>query len=175
MSSPPGPLLHDRYVPQRQLGEGGFATTWLAQDQNTGDACVLKLLHLKQVPDWKALEMFEREVAVLRHLNHPRIPGLRDAFQLQTPEGLQLGLVQDFVDGKSLQQWVEQGRSFQESEAIAIGLQLCELLSYLHGFSPPVLHRDIKPSNVLLDAQGQVFLVDFDAVSRSLSPSSGAQ
>lgn len=166
-------LLHSRYQPERPLGEGGFARTHLAIDRQTGQRCVLKELHMQQVPDWKALELFERETRTLRNLKHPAIPTLIDAFQEDTPQGPRWVLVQAYAKGQNLQQWVQSGRRFTETEAVDITRQLCQVLSYLQQFSPPVIHRDIKPSNIILDQQGKVSLIDFGAVKEALSPRSG--
>jgi serine/threonine protein kinase len=165
-------LVHQRYQPERPLGEGGFARTRLARDLLTGQLCVLKELHFQQLPDWKGLELFERETRTLRNLQHPAIPALIDAFQEETPQGPRWVLVQTYVEGHNLQQWVESGRRFTEAEAIDITRQLCQVLVYLQAFSPPIIHRDIKPSNVLLDPQGKVSLIDFGAVKEALAPRS---
>lgn len=154
------------YQLERVLGQGGAGTTWLAIDTRTHQACALKKLHLHQLDNWKELELFEREISVLRHLDHPGIPRFVDAWHSEHPP--EAVLVQEYIQGQNLRQWIESGRRFRESEAIEIALQLCSILSYLHGFSPPVVHRDLKPSNILLDKQNLIHLIDFGAVPRNL-------
>ena len=56
------------------------------------------------------------------------------------------------------------GELFTERQAVGIGIAVCKILEYLHGFSPPVIHRDIKDSNILIGADGEVYLIDFGAV-----------
>lgn len=156
-----------RYRREYVLGQGGFATTWLVTDTRDGRQCALKELHLQQLGSWKDLENFEREISVLRFLDHPGIPRLVDAWNSEAPPTAVL--VQAFVQGRTLQQWVEEGRRFTEAEVIGLASQLAGILSYLHGFTNPVIHRDLKPSNVMLDPQGQIHLIDFGGVARSLT------
>lgn len=157
-----------RYRLDKILGQGASATTWLAIDTHNNQPCALKKLHLAQMASWQELERFEREIGVLRHLDHPGIPRLLDAWQTHEPP--EAVLVQEYIPGRNLRQWIESGRRFTEAEVIQIAVTLSGILMYLHGFSPPVIHRDLKPSNILLDEQGTVHLVDFDAVAKNLNP-----
>lgn len=151
------------YRREHLLGKGGFATTWQAVDTRTNQRCAYKELQLQQLGDWKDLELFERETQVLRHLDHPGIPRLLDAWHSTDPPAAVL--VQAFVPGRNLQDWVDDGKRFREAEILAIGAQAAGILTYLHGFTNPVIHRDVKPSNLMLDIQGQVSLIDFGAVA----------
>jgi hypothetical protein len=76
--------------------------------------------------------------------------------------------VQEYVDGKSLAQLVQEGRHFSEPEALRLALKLCDLLQYLHSLSPPIVHRDLKPGNIILSAEDRLFLMDFGAVKDSM-------
>jgi serine/threonine protein kinase len=159
-----GTLLKDRYELIRPLGEGGFATTYLANDQNTGRTCVIKELSWAKVDDWKFIELFEREARVLSNLDHPQIPAFIEFFTETSPTGSRIFLVQEFIDGNNLRDLVKSGKHFSQREVIEIALQVTGILEYLHNLSPPIIHRDIKPSNILIDSKGDVHLVDFGAV-----------
>ncbi|MFP4122517.1 MAG: protein kinase domain-containing protein, partial [Coleofasciculus sp.] len=116
---------------------------------------------------WEDLKLFEREAQVLQQLQHPRIPRYRDYFSLDKQAGGGLpwfGLVQDYIPGASLPQWLDQGKRFTEAQVRQIATEVLEILSYLHALNPPVLHRDIKPSNLIWGKDEQVYLVDFGAV-----------
>ena len=77
-SLPNGTLIQQRYEVRSLLGQGAFASTYLALDlQNKRDVAV-KAVSMMQLKDWKAFELFEREVAVLQSLSHPRIPSFLD-------------------------------------------------------------------------------------------------
>jgi len=165
MTDPKGrTALKERYEILSTLGEGAFATTYLAHDRLQDRKCVVKTLSLRQVDALKTQELFEREAHVLRSLDHPQIPKLIDFFTLESERDIQVHVVQDYVEGKNLAEWVASGKRFTESEVVAIALDITRILEYLQSFNPPLIHRDIKPSNVIRTGEGKVYLVDFGAV-----------
>ncbi len=160
----PGELINDRYRILNTLGQGGIATTYAADDLNIGQQVAIKVLSLRQMKDWKALELFEREGKVLAQLNHPAIPNYLDYFQLDQEGDRRFYIVQEIAPGQSLQDWVASGWRPTELEVREIAKQLLDILVYLHQLTPPVVHRDIKPQNIIRQSDGKIFLVDFGAV-----------
>jgi serine/threonine-protein kinase len=156
----------------KMLGQGGMGITYLAW--RAGQSVVLKTLN----PDWvthaKALELFEREAKTLQQLNHPGIPHLLDFFTIDS----QPYLVMEMVYGQTLGQYIAQQGAISQSQAIAWGLEVCEILDYLHTQSHPILHRDIKPDNLIQRSiprhSHEIVVVDFGAV-KVLALESGTQ
>lgn len=161
-------ILQNRYQLQHRCGRTSTGRqTWLATDEQTQEEVIIKLLAFSPQMAWEELKLFEREAQVLQALNHPRIPRYRDYFSLDKSvgEGLHwFGLVQDYIPGESLQDLLDQGYHFTESQVQKIAQNVLKILIYLHELSPPVLHRDIKPSNLILDRSEHLYLVDFGAV-----------
>jgi serine/threonine protein kinase len=162
-------VLQGRYQLQKQLGNNAGRQTWLAVDlaTQTRERVIVKLLPFSPQLHWDDLKLFEREAQVLKHLNHPCIPKYRDYFSTKPSNSDELpwfGLVQDYIQGDSLQQFLNKGKRFTEAGVKEIAIQLLEILIYLHQLSPAVLHRDIKPSNIIWGKNHQVYLVDFGAV-----------
>jgi serine/threonine protein kinase len=162
-------LWGDRYKILQQLGKRNGRQTLLAQDLQTQQRVVIKLLALGRDFDWQDLKLFEREAQTLETLSHPAIPRYLDYLDINTSTYKGFALVQSYVEGKSLEEHLRAGRTFDETEVKQIAASLLEILIYLHDQSPPVIHRDIKPSNVLLSNRsgnhaGQVYLVDFGSV-----------
>jgi hypothetical protein len=170
-------LLHERYEIKEVLGQGGFATTYLAFDTETQHECALKCLSFRKIEEWKTWELFEREAEILKNLNHPQIPKYLDFFAVETEQDVQLYLVQEYVEGKSLAQIIQEGRHFTEQEILQMALGLTNVLDYLHRLSPPIIHRDLKPSNIVIQfpsGEGtgvesqHLYLIDFGSVKDKL-------
>ncbi len=120
-----------------------------------------KVLFVKEVPKSQAQAVISltQEKALLERLQHPSIPRLQDFCEWRD----HLYLVQDFVEGTNLEQQISPFPDIflPEAQARNWGLQLCDILHYLHGQNPPIIYRDLKPKNVLLHPSGQLYLVDF--------------
>ena len=164
----PGAVLCDRYHLIERLGRTAAGRqTWRVDDRETGDRAIVKLLAFSPQMEWQELELFEREAKTLQSLQHDRVPRYRDYFDLSAEEGNGLpwfALVQDHIDGDTLQQAIDRGRRFSDAQVRAIAQELLHIAIYLHELSPPVLHRDIKPSNIILGTDDRPYLIDFGAV-----------
>ena len=158
-----GQILGDRYEVERQIGKQTGRWTLLARDLQTQERVVIKLLFLDEALEWDDLKLFEREVETLKALSHPSIPRYLGFFEHQLPNDKALALIQTYVEGKSLEQCLQERRVFTEAETKQLAKALLRILLYLHGQQPPIVHRDIKPSNILL-ANRQAHLVDFGSV-----------
>jgi serine/threonine protein kinase, bacterial len=172
-SSPliPGNVLGNRYEIVRELGRGGFGRTYLSIDRNKfGEKCVLKEFAPQVKGDAelkKAKELFEREAGVLYKLDHPQIPRFRELFRVSSHQIESLFLVQDYVAGetylKLLNDRLQQGRVFSESEIIQFLSHLLPILEYIH--SSGVIHRDISPDNIMYRHSDRLpVLIDFGGV-----------
>ena len=163
----PGQLLDNRYQLEKKLGQNSSRQTWLATSLISPKQVVLKLLTLNPQIQWEEHKLFEREGQILKKLNHPYIPKYQDYFVIDNLPGSRFPwfiLVQSYIDGVSLQELLDQGQRFSESQVEKIAMEILNILVYLHSLEPPVLHRDIKPSNLILGKDEQVYLVDFGAV-----------
>ena len=169
-------LLNDRYRILKSLGQGGFGKTFLSIDekypQNSQDIVFSghptpKLCVLKQFfpqcqtiySNQKASELFHQESLRLAELGkHSQIPQLLDTFE---QDGKQY-LVQEWVDGQTLEQELAEAGPFNEAEIWQLLGDLLPVLQFVHAHQ--VIHRDIKPSNIIRDQSNrQLFLVDFGA------------
>jgi serine/threonine protein kinase len=149
------------------LGEGGSGVTYRALDTTTQQLVALKALSLRQIDDWKAIELFEREAQVLSTLDREGIPKYIDYFTTDLDGDRYFYIVQELAPGKNLLEWMRSGWRVSEAEVKTIAIQILEILIYLHRHYPPIVHRDLKPSNILKTEDGQIFLVDFGAVQQT--------
>ena len=126
-----------------------------------------KVISLKQLQDWKEIELFQREAEILAKLDHPAIPNYIDYFNLETETDKVFYIVLQQAPGKSLARLTENGWHSTEKEVKNIAQQILEILIYLHSLDPPVIHRDIKPHNLIRSDEGKIYLVDFGAVQNT--------
>jgi serine/threonine protein kinase len=171
-------ILADRYQIHEQLSSKAGRQTFLAQDLQSQDLVIIKVLRFGASFQWDDLKLFEREASTLKNLAHPAIPQYLDYFELDLADLRGFALVQTYIPAPSLETVVREGRSFSEQDVTEIADQLLSILAYLHEQNPPVIHRDIKPSNILLSNRsahsvGDVYLVDFGSVQTSANKDGG--
>jgi serine/threonine protein kinase len=167
-----GQILGDRYEIERELGKQSGRWTLLAKDIHAKERVIIKLLCSDEDLQPHDLTLFEREVNILKSLSHPCIPKYLGYFQQNLPGGRALALVQNYVEGRSLEDCMNVGRTFTEAEAKQIAKAVLYILIYLQGRNPPIVHRDIKPNNILI-ADRKVHLVDFGSVKTLFNKQDG--
>ncbi|MEO1341408.1 MAG: serine/threonine-protein kinase, partial [Cyanobacteria bacterium J06635_13] len=163
----PEEIIQGKYCITGVLGKGGVAVTYSAIALATNSPVAIKVISLKQLDNWKQVELFQREADILKQLNHPNIPDYIDYFDIETRSDKAFYLVQQLAPGKSLYQLVESGWHITEKEVKDIAQKVLSILSYLHSLDPPVIHRDIKPHNLIRSDEGKIYLVDFGAVQNT--------
>lgn len=166
----PHVLLSSRYKVLNTLSDGGFGQTFLVEDTHMPSSrhCVLK--QLKPVHNQSELhqiiqDRFQREAATLEKLGeaHDQIPRLFAYFS----EGDQFYLVEEWVEGLTLTQKINQEGPLPEATVKAILSHLLPVVAYIHG--QKIVHRDIKPDNIILRQQdGKPVLIDFGAVKETM-------
>lgn len=162
-------LLKNRYQVIRVLGSGGFGETFLAEDTQMPSGCRCVIKQLKPVVDNPQVyqlvqERFQREAAILEELGggNNQIPRLNAYFV----EDGQFYLVQEYIEGQTLTQRLQQG-TLSESSVKEILTNILPVLEYVH--SKRIVHRDIKPDNIILRfADGKPILIDFGAVKETM-------
>ena len=155
--------FRDRYKIIKRLGEGGFGITYLAKDNQlpNNSYCVIKEIppspHLSLA---KNRERFEYEANALYTLgSHSQIPQLFARFE----ENEKFYLVQEYIDGESLQAKINSGYRFNPREIIDFLLDVLEVLKFVHQHNR--IHRDLKPANLIQRKEdGKIVLIDFGAV-----------
>ncbi len=144
------------YRVERELGHNraGGRVTYLATDTRVNQPVVIKQFQFaKSGSTWSSYDTYDREIQLLKELDHPGIPRYLDSFQM--PDGF--CMVQEYKNAESL----AASRSYHPNEIRQIAVAALEVLVYLQNRIPPVIHRDIKPENILVDKAGNVYLVDF--------------
>ena len=145
--------LSDRYRLERELGAGGMATVYLAQDLRHDRKVAIKVLR----PELAAVigaERFLVEIKTTANLQHPHILPLHDSGEVNGT----VFYVMPFVEGESLRDRLARERQLSIADAVRIAREVASALDYAHRHG--VIHRDIKPENILLH-DGQALVADF--------------
>ncbi|MCL2325319.1 MAG: serine/threonine protein kinase [Proteobacteria bacterium] len=157
------PQLRGNYDILRRIGRGAQGAVYSAFHSATGTIVAIKALSFREIADWKASDLFMREIALLKSMQIEGTPRYIDAIDATASPLPYYFLVQDYIPGKTLQSMLDGGKKFSTQEVIAIALAIIPILEKLRSYSPPIVHRDIKPSNIMMTPQGDIYLIDFGA------------
>ena len=158
--------LADRYSIERELGAGGMATVYLAQDLKHHRQVAVKVLK-PEIAATLGAGRFAREIEVAARLQHPNILPLLDS-------GEAAGFffyVMPFVEGESLRDRLARGGELPIHDAVRILMEVADALSHAHAHG--VVHRDIKPDNVMLSGR-HALVADF-GVAKAVTEATGRQ
>jgi serine/threonine-protein kinase len=149
-----GSALSGRYTIDREIGQGGMATVYLAHDVRHDRNVALKVLR----PELAAVvggERFLAEIRTTANLQHPHILPLFDSGEADSF----LYYVMPYVEGENLRGRIDREKQLGVDEAVAIARKVADALDYAHEHG--VVHRDIKPANILLSERGEPLVADF--------------
>ena len=142
-------VLGGKYRLEKIIGKGGSGCVYLAIDYAVGKSWAIKELS-------KSDAMVLSEVEMMRDLEHPMLPRIVDRIETQE----KVYLVMDYLKGINLQSILHNKARFSVSQVLNLGMQLCDVLGYLHAHEPPVIYCDMKPSNILLMPGAKIKLID---------------
>ena len=143
------------YRIDKLLGRGGMGTVYAGTHEETGERAAIKALSLTLADDGNFRERFAAEIETLKQIEHPNIVRLYG----EGEQDGQLFYVMELVDGKTLQEELQQGHRFGWREVTRIGIEVCQALKHAHDRG--IIHRELKPANLLRDEEGHIKLTDF--------------
>jgi serine/threonine-protein kinase len=161
-----GAVLNGRYEIVRKIGGGGMGAVYLASDKNLGGVlrAVKEMVqsYIEDEQQEKAVNDFKRESMLLTSLEHQSIPTIFDYFFDE--KEARFYLVMKYISGGDLAlrlRAAPEGR-IDERSVTEWGIQIADVLDYLHNRQPPIVYRDLKPANIMVDGNlGRAMLIDF--------------
>jgi len=150
------PGFLEQYEIIEYLHSGEQSDAFVVKKRTSGELFLAKFYPL-------SVDTENGEESIIAKLDHPAIPKLIESIITSDT----VCIIREYARGISLDKL---SYSLEEVDVLDIGLQLCDILSYLHNLTPPVIHRDIKPQNIILDDDGMLYLIDF-GISRKFSTS----
>ena len=164
-----GKIYADRYHVIREIGRGGMANVYLAEDTYLDNRQVaIKILRSNVENDSLAIARFQREAYAMAELNHPNIVGISDVGDADD----QQYIVMEYIDGLTLKQYINEHAPLANEEAIRIGDEILAAMALAH--SSGIIHRDLKPQNILITKDGTAKVTDF-GIAKALSETSLTQ
>ncbi len=157
----PGQLVAGRFRIEKKVGQGGMAAVYLALDEARGEPVAVKFLPVEVATQAEFLRRFEREVQIMRDLDHPHVVRMHGHGTHEDRPWYAM----DFLAHPDLEKLLEGGRTLPLPEALMIGLGIAKALDYVH--TRDLVHRDLKPSNVIVKPGPHPVLMDFGLVLAS--------
>ena len=147
--------FHDRYNVESLLGRGGMGNVYKAKERTLDRYVALKIVPESRHSDEQFIERFRREARIAARLRHPRIVSVHEVGTM----GAFPYFSMDYIDGTTLRSLVERRHVLPQEDAISIVVEICRAVAHAHGKG--IIHRDLKPENVMIDMEGDVFVLDF--------------
>lgn len=154
-----GDILDGKYELLKLIGRGGMSKVWLAMDTHINKQWAVKEIdktsneYRKTVDETRTL----REIEIMKKLDHPSLPRIVDIIDREDA----LCIVMDYIEGESLHQILKTRGVPSQETVVSWMLDICDTLSYLHSFDPPIIYRDMKPANVMLTRDQRIKVIDF--------------
>ncbi len=158
-----GAVVDGKYKVLSKIGQGGMSTVYLALNERANKTWAIKEVRKEGVQDFAAVKQgLVAETNILKGLHHKYLPSIVDIIDDEDT----FIIVMDYIQGKSLDRVLRESLEQDNlplgvERVIAWGIQLCEVLYYLHTRAQPIIYRDMKPANVILKPDGEISLVDF--------------
>lgn len=165
-----GSVIDNKYRVLDQLARGGMSVVYLARDKRLEKLWAVK--EIRNVEDARKrqtiIDSLKSEARLMKDLDHPAIVRIVDIIDEQES----LYVVMDYIDGEELTKKIfPHGKKnaphpIPEDMAVKWGIQICDVLRYLHSQKPPIIYYDLKPDNIMVRSEGDIRLIDFGAARK---------
>lgn len=154
-----GQIIDDKYEILKLIGEGGMSKVYLAMDRRLNKSWAVKEIekNAKDKNNEIVVQSAIAEANMIKQFDHPAIVRIVDIID----NGNVIYIVEDFVEGETLDALVEADGAQPEELVVDWAKQVCEAFDYLHTRTPPIIYRDMKPANVMLTPEGRIRVIDF--------------
>lgn len=158
-----GSVVDGKYKVLSKIGQGGMSVVYLALNERANKTWAIKEVRKDGVQDFTTVKQgLIVETNILKSLNHKYLPSIVDVIDDEDT----FIIVMDYIQGKSLNKVLQESLERENlpiavEDVISWGIQLCDVLYYLHTRENPIIYRDMKPANVMLKPNGEISLIDF--------------
>ena len=153
-----GSIVGGKYKVLNIIGQGGMSTVYLAMNERANKQWAIKEVREDAVTNFQLVKQsLITETELLKELSHPYLPSIVDVIE----EDGRFLIVMDYIEGNTLERALDYLGPQPQEYVIEWGIQLCDVLEYLHTRKPPIIYRDLKPANIMLRPNGTITLIDF--------------
>lgn len=154
-----GDIIDGKYEILKLTGRGGMSKVWLAMDTHVNKQWAVKEIDktTREFKDTVDEKQTRREIEIMRRLDHPALPRIVDVIEDEES----LCIVMDYIEGETLLQILKTRGTAEQETVVSWMLDVCDAITHLHSFDPPIIYRDMKPSNVMLTRDQRIKIVDF--------------
>ena len=153
-----GSIVGGKYKVLNVIGQGGMSTVYLAMNERANKQWAIKEVREDAVTNFQLVKQsLITETELLKTLSHPYLPSIVDVIE----EDGRFLIVMDYIEGNTLERALDYIGPQPQEYVIEWGIQLCDVLEYLHTREPAIIYRDLKPSNIMLRPNGTITLIDF--------------
>ena len=158
-----GSVVDGKYKILNKIGQGGMSVVYLALNERANKTWAIKEVRKDGVQDFTTVKQgLIVETNILKSLSHKYLPSIIDVIDDEDT----FIIVMDYIEGKSLNKVLQESLERDNlpigvEDVISWGIQLCDVLYYLHTREHPIIYRDMKPANVMLKPNGEISLIDF--------------
>lgn len=165
-----GVIIDNTYVLKEYINKGGMSVVYLAENVRVGNRWAIKeIVKTDDASNRLFIDALIREANMMKDFDYPAFPRIVDILE----DDYALYLVMDYIQGRTLEEILQQEGPQPEERVIGWGIQLCDALAYLHNRPSPIIYRDMKPSNVIMKPDGSLMVIDF-GVARVFHPDKAA-
>ena len=165
-----GSIVGGKYKVLNIIGQGGMSTVYLAMNERANKQWAIKEVRKDAVTNYRVVrQSLITETDLLKELSHPYLPSIVDVIE----EDGRFLIVMDYIEGNTLEKALRLLGPQPQEYVIEWGIQLCDVLGYLHTRKPPIIYRDLKPGNIMLRPNGTITLIDFGTAREYKEASTG--
>jgi len=157
----PGEIFDKRYRIVEEIGRGGMGRVYKAEDTELNITVALKMIRSKYSTDPIFIERFKKETLTARSISHENVIRIYDLGEAEKIKYISM----EYIKGQNLREFIQTSGSLTIETAINLTRQMCEALKAAH--QKGIVHQDLKPSNIMIDNNGQAYIMDF-GLARSL-------
>jgi serine/threonine-protein kinase len=154
----------DRFTVETLLGRGGMGSVYKARELTLDRYIALKIVPESRRHDPEFVDRFRREARIAARLRHPRIISVHEVGVLGDFPYFSM----DYIDGSTLRALVRRRGPLPLEDALSVVVEICRAVAHAH--AKGVIHRDLKPENVMIDSEGDVFVLDFGLARATEEP-----